>query len=90
MAQLIKHILGLRSVFLATQNFELVYLWYAASGPEAVVHHDEIRRFQQATSTCRPRVKFRFIEYHELIHALAVSQGDQHGAYIDYLQERYF
>lgn len=89
-SQLIKHILGLKSVFLATQNFELVYLWYSAPGPEAVVHQDEIRRFQQATNACHPRVKFRSIEYHDLIHALAVSQGDKHGSYIEYLQERYF
>lgn len=89
-AQLIKHILGLRSVFLTAQNFELVYLWYTAPGLDAVVHQDEICRFQQATNACRPRVKFRSIEYHDLIHALAVAQGDQHGTYIEYLQERYF
>jgi len=89
-AQLIKHIHGLNAGFHGTANFELVYLWYPAPGPDAAVHEDEIRRFQLSTDACRPKVKFRAIPYPDLIHRLAVTQGDAHGAYIDYLMERYF
>src|SRR4051794_22693527 len=46
-SQLIKHILGLKAQFQGTQNFELVYLWYPAPGPEAVQHEEEIKRFRQ-------------------------------------------
>lgn len=89
-SQLIKHILGLHAQFGGTRNFELVYLWYPVAGPEAVEHSDEIRRFQQIAEACRPRINFRAIAYPDLIHALARSHGDVHGAYIDYLMERYF
>jgi hypothetical protein len=89
-AQLIKHILGLKSVLHGNQNFELVYLWYPAPGVHAVVHEDEIRRFQQITNACHPKIKFRAISYHDLIDRLATDQGEQHGAYVDYLMERYF
>jgi hypothetical protein len=89
-AQLIKHILGLNSQFHGTQNFELIYLWYPAPGQEAVEHDEEIRRFQQMTQGCNPRVNFRAITYPDLIHTLTKAHGDSHGAYIDYLSERYF
>jgi hypothetical protein len=89
-SQLIKHSLGLNSQFGGTQNFELVYLWYPVPGPEAVQHEEEIRRFQQVADACRPRLKFRAIAYTDLIYTLARSHGDTHGAYIDYLMERYF
>ncbi len=89
-AQLIKHILGLAAVFRGTQNFSLIYLWYPVPGQEAVGHEDELRRFQQLTNACKPRIKFRAIKYQDLIHSLARAQGGTHGAYIDYLLERYF
>jgi hypothetical protein len=89
-AQLIKHILGLNSQFRGTQNFELIYLWYPAPGQEAVEHEEEIRRFQMMTQACNPQVQFRAIKYQDLIHTLTKAQGDSHGAYIDYLSERYF
>lgn len=68
----------------------MLYLWYPAPGPEAVEHADEIRRFQQIAEACQPRINFRAIAYPGLIHALARSHGDVHGAYNDYLMERYF
>lgn len=89
-SQLIKHCLGLNSQFGGPKNFELVYLWYPVPGPEAVQHEEEIARFRQVAESCQPRVKFRAIAYQDLIHSLARSQGDAHGAYIDYLTERYF
>jgi len=89
-SQLIKHCLGLKAQFGGTENFELVYLWYPVPGPEAVQHEEEIIRFRQVAESCRPRVKFRAIAYQDLIHSLARKHGDDHGAYVDYLTERYF
>lgn len=89
-AQLIKHILGLRNQFRGLQNFDLVYLWYPAPGPESVEHEKEIGVFQKLTDSCRPRVRFRAITYLDLIRDLAARHGQVHGAYVDYLTERYF
>ena len=89
-SQLIKHCLGLSSQFGGAGNFELVYLWYPVPGREAVQHEEEIAKFRQVADSCRPRVKFRAIAYQDLIHSLARDHGDDHGAYVDYLMERYF
>lgn len=89
-SQLIKHCLGLNAQFGTANNFELVYLWYPVPGQEAVQHEEEIARFRQVAESCQPRVKFRAITYQDLIHALARNHGDDHGAYVDYLMERYF
>ena len=89
-AQLIKHILGMKSQFQGMQNIDLVYLWYPAQGADAVEHEEEIRRFQQLIDECQPRVRFRAIAYPDLIQSLAAQQGTVHGAYVDYLTERYF
>ncbi len=89
-AQLIKHVLGLKNHFKGLQNFDLVYLWYPAPGFEAVEHDGEIKAFQKLTDACHPRVKFWAITYPDLIQKLAVRHGTVHGAYVDYLTERYF
>lgn len=89
-AQLIKHVLGLNSQFKGAQNFELLYLWTPAPGPEAVQLEDEIGRFRKLTDACNPGISFRAIRYDDLIQALAVAHGAVHGAYVDYLVERYF
>ncbi len=88
-AQLIKHVLGLKSQF-GVPNFELLYLWYAVPGPAAVQHAQEIRRFELLARDCRPRLNFRAVTYHKLIHSLALMHRGTHGAYVDYLIERYF
>jgi hypothetical protein len=89
-SQLIKHCLGLKAQFGGVENFELVYLWYPVPGPEAVQHEGEILRFSQVAESCQPRVKFRAMTYQNLIYSLARNHGDEHGAYVDYLMERYF
>ena len=89
-SQLIKHILGLKNQFEGMQNFDLVYLWYPAPGSEAVEHEEEIRRFQKLTDDCQLKVKFRAVTYQDLIDSLARSHGVKHGAYLDYLMQRYF
>jgi len=89
-AQLIKHVLGLKNQFKGMQNFELIYLWYPAPGVEAVEHEGEIKAFQKLIEACHPQVKFRAIAYPDLIQTLVVQHGTAHGAYVDYLTERYF
>jgi hypothetical protein len=76
--------------FNGTENFELVYLWYPTPGVEAVEHEVEIRQFQQLLTECESRVGFRVIGYPDLFQTLATHQGSEHGAYVDYLMERYF
>jgi hypothetical protein len=80
----------MKAQYKGLQNFDLVYLWYPAPGVEAVEHEDEIRTFQRLTDACHPKVKFRAVTYPDLIQTLAVQHGTVHGAYIDYLMERYF
>jgi hypothetical protein len=87
--QLIKHILGLNSVYEGKENFELLYLWYPAPGHQACVHQEEIDRFRQATQECVPEVRFQAINYHDLLQRISVQQGEAHGAYVDYLLDRY-
>ncbi len=89
-AQLVKHALGLKNRFGGTENFDLAYLWYPAPGKEAVKHEEEVGQFQQLAAACTPKLRFQAIAYPDLIHHLAVQHGDAHGAYIDYLTERYF
>jgi hypothetical protein len=88
-AQLIKHILGLKSQF-ELPNFELLYLWYDVPGKAAVEQAKEIKSFQVRAEDCTPPVKFRALTYQVLIHSLATTQRVTHGAYVDYLLERYF
>ncbi len=89
-AQLIKHVLGLKNQFKEMQNFELIYLWYPAPGVEAVEHEGEIKAFQKLIEACHPQVKFRAIAYPDLIQTLVVQHGTAHGAYVDYVTDRYF
>jgi hypothetical protein len=88
--QLIKHILGLKSIYPGHRHFELLYLWYPAPGSEAVQHEEEIKLFEQSTKACDFPIKFRAIMYPDLIQQLATRYGDTDGAYVDYLLERYF
>ena len=88
--QLIKHVLGLNSRFQGPENYQLIYLWYAAPGREAVEHEDEIQHFQQTIRECRSRINFTSMQYQDLINQLARNCGGTNGAYIEYLEERYF
>jgi hypothetical protein len=86
-SQLIKHCLGLKARF-GIPNFDLVYLWYEAPGPQAELHRREVRRFKELMDECK--LTFRSYSYLDLIDSLAASHREKHGAYIDYLLERYF
>jgi len=65
-------------------------MWYPVPGPRAVEHEREIRAFQDLIDSCQPRINFRAIGYPDVIDSLARDQDKAHGAYINYLTERYF
>ena len=86
MAQLIKHILGLKTGF-DKAGFKLMYLWYDVPGKEGVVHRDEIERFSEIARS--DSVSFHSLSYQELIIGLSTEFRQGHEKYIKYLTERY-
>jgi hypothetical protein len=84
-AQLLKHALGL-----ATQHegkFGLSYLFYDWPGPESVAHRAEVERFQMYIGN---DLHFVWNSYQELYKLLRQVAGQEHMAYITYLDKRYF
>ena len=90
-SQLIKHILGLRTVnekISKDKKITLLYLWYDVPGTEeAVEHQEEIEAF--ASIAKADGINFRHITYQEVIFNLKENYYDEHKDYIDYLVERY-
>lgn len=86
-AQLLKHILGLKSSY-GKDGFRLLYLWYAVPGIEGVNHAQEIEEF--AAIAMGDGITFQSWTYQQVIARLAVNQRDAHQSYVDYLTERYF
>ena len=85
-AQLIKHILGLKSAFSKTE-FKLLYLWYDVLGKEGAEHRDEIDAFTEIAKA--EGVNFSALSYQELIVSLAEKYRQVHPEYVKYLTERY-
>jgi hypothetical protein len=85
-AQLIKHILGLKAAF-GKGGFRLLYLWYDVLGMESAAHRNEIEAFSIIVR--RDGIKFHSLTYQELIVRLSASHREEHGEYIKYLTERY-
>jgi hypothetical protein len=85
-AQLIKHILGLRSQF-AKRDFQLVYLWYDVLGHEGGKHKDEMDEFSKIAQS--DNIQFKVLSYQDLIILLADSSREEHPNYINYLTARY-
>jgi hypothetical protein len=85
--QLIKHILGLKARY-GQRSFRLLYLWYNVPGPEAVKHVAEIAEFAAIAS--QDGIAFQSLTYQDVILSLARNQRVQHGAFVDYIVERYF
>lgn len=85
-AQLIKHILGLKNKK-KKSGFVLLYLWYDVIGPEGTAHRAEIERF--AAIVKQDNIDFRHITYQEVIVRLANNFREDHKDYVDYLTERY-
>lgn len=85
-AQLNKHILGLLAKTGDRKKFRLLYLWYDALGKAGATHRKEADRFLEIARA--DGILFYHMTYQELIWALQ-KHRDQHGAYVDYLTERY-
>ena len=85
-AQLIKHILGLKTKF-GKHAFRLLYLWYDVLGKEGTVHRNEIETFSEVVGA--DGVKFHAMSYQELIARLSKEHREQHNRYIKYITDRY-
>lgn len=85
-AQLIKHILGLKSEY-GKKSFRLLYLWYDVLGEEGYIHRAEIEKF--ADYAKEDGIKFSSISYQELITFLANNYYNTNEKFIDYLTDRY-
>jgi hypothetical protein len=82
--QLLKHVLGLRRR--TGPHGRLAYLYYDVPGREGGVHLDEIARFTEAAA--RDGVQFSSVPYQAVLLRLA-EQRSSHGAWVDYMAERY-
>ena len=85
-AQLIKHILGLKTCC-DKGGFKLLYLWYDVLGQEGATHRDEIDEFTKIALS--DGIHFSAFSYQELIISLANDYRQEHLEYIKYLTERY-
>ena len=85
-AQLIKHILGLKTK-LGNKNFRLLYLWYDVLGKEGAEHRTEVEDFTEVAKS--DGIKFHAKTYQELIVLLDRYYRDDHSEYIKYITERY-
>jgi hypothetical protein len=85
-AQLIKHMLGLKEKF-GKSNFRLLYLWYDAFGYEGWRHRDEIARYMEVAKS--DGIAFHELSYQELIARLADNYRTTHPEYIEYISGRY-
>lgn len=87
-AQLIKHILGLRTddKISKDKKITLLYLWYDVPGIEGYKHRQEIENFKEIAKA--DGIDFRHITYQKVIEYLK-NYENEHKDYIDYLVERY-
>lgn len=83
-AQLIKHILGLKK---QKQKFRLLYLWYDVAGEESEKHRKEISEFAEIAKS--DKIDFRFMSYQELISKLSEKLYVGNEEYINYITDRY-
>lgn len=91
-AQLIKHILGLRTnddkEILKNKEIILLYLWYdVPNSEEAKEHQEEIEAF--ASIAKADGIDFRHITYQKVISYLDENYKNEHKDYRDYLVKRY-
>jgi len=77
-AQLIKHILGLKTAC-GKDGFKLLYLWYDVFGREGAIHRDEIEKFAGVVRT--DGVHFDAKSYQELILAMSNEYRSDHTDY---------
>lgn len=85
-AQLIKHILGLKARF-GKDGFKFLYIWYDVLGKEGAIHRNEIEAFSDIVRA--DDIKFHSMSYQELIVRLSDEYRQEHDRYIKYLTKRY-
>ncbi len=85
-AQLIKHILGLKTAFGKT-GFRLLYLWYDVLGEASAIHRYEIDIFSNVVKS--DDIKFHSMSVQELIIRLSKNYRSDHKEYIKYISNRY-
>lgn len=85
-AQLIKHILGLKTAF-GKKGFRLLYLWYDVLGEEGSIHKKEIDRFIKVARS--DDVKIHALSYQDLIARLSAECRSDHEKYVKYITGRY-
>jgi hypothetical protein len=85
-AQLIKHILGLKRA-LGKPAFRLLYLWCDAMGIEGAQHREEIDEFLVTAKS--DGIAIHALSYQELIVRLASEYRVSHKEYIEYITSRY-
>jgi len=85
-AQLVRHILGLKSDC-GKDGFKLLYLWYDALGEAGAKHRDEIDAFARIAQA--DGINFSSLTYQELIVWLARECREEHSEYVKYVTERY-
>ncbi len=85
-AQLIRHILGLKSKY-SKHDFILVYLWYAVPTPEGYKHKQEIEFLKHVLED--DGINFYAVTYQDIIVKLANHFRHGHFGYIKYITERY-
>jgi len=85
-AQLIKHILGLKKSY-SKNGFHLLYLWYDIIGKDGVEHRKEIERFAEIAK--KDNIKFSHTTYQETIIKLSKKFYDGNENYCNYLTDRY-
>ena len=84
-AQLLKHLLGLRT---HAVRFTLAYLWFDVRGPAGRRHRDEAHEFTLRAR--RDGLDVWAMSWQELWVALAEEAPEaEHRAYLDYLRDRY-
>ena len=92
-AQLIKHILGLKkrcekqNLKRKIRGFRLLYLWYDVIGEDGVKHRKEIEQFAKIVK--KDNIKFSHVTYQEVITKLADKFYEGNECYCDYLTNRY-
>jgi hypothetical protein len=85
-AQLIKHILGLKHAF-GKDRFCLLYVWYDIPFDDGYHHRHEIEQFAEVVK--RDDINFQAITYQEVILNLGHDYYQSHRKYVDYMVERY-
>lgn len=85
-AQLIKHILGLKTS-VGRKGFKLLYLWYDVLGIDGAGHRAEVEDFTKIAEL--DGINFLSMTFQELITNLDRDYRAEHSEYIKYLTERY-